>query len=289
MRTLGGIEAGGTKFVCAVGRPPDELELIEIPVTTPEQTIAQVLEFFKDRPPVNAIGIASFGPVDLDPNSATFGYITWTPKLAWRNFDFASAIRRALRVPVAFDTDVNAAALAEWRWGAAQGLETYLYLTVGTGIGGGGMANGRLLHGRMHPEVGHVRVPHDRERDPFPGNCPYHGDCLEGLAAAPAIEARWGQDPRCLPGDHPAWDLEARYLALGLVNSICVLSPERIILGGGVMTREELFPMIRGNIAELLNGYLDAPDIVPPSLGSRAGVLGAMALAEAMLNKEAAS
>jgi len=289
MRTLGGIEAGGTKFVCAVGRPPDDLELMEIPVTTPEQTIALVLQFFKARPPVNAIGIASFGPVDLDPQSATFGYITWTPKLAWRNFDFAGAIRRALRVRVAFDTDVNAAALAERRWGAAQGLETFLYVTVGTGIGGGGMSNGRLLHGRMHPELGHLRVPHDRERDPFPGNCPYHGDCLEGLAAAPAIEARWDQDPRGLPDDHPAWDLEARYLALGLVNSICVLSPERIILGGGVMTREELFPMIRGNVAELLNGYLDACDIVPPSLGARAGVLGAMALAEAMLNEEAAS
>ena len=289
MRTLGGIEAGGTKFVCAVGHPPDALEFAEIPVTTPGETIGLALDFFKARPPVNAIGIASFGPVDLDPASPTYGHITWTPKLAWRNFDFADAIGRALRVPVAFDTDVNGAGLAERRWGAAQGLETFLYVTVGTGIGGGGMANGRMLHGRMHPELGHVRVPHDRERDPFPGNCPYHGDCLEGLAAGPAIEARWGRDPRRLPDDHPAWDLEARYLALGLVNAICVLSPQRIVLGGGVMAREELFPMIRGNVAELLNGYLDAPDIVPPSLGSRAGVLGAMALAEALLNEEASN
>ncbi|HTS47292.1 MAG TPA: ROK family protein [Bryobacteraceae bacterium] len=289
MLALGGIEAGGTKFVCAAGHPPDDLELAEIPTTTPEQTISRVLEFFKARPALRAIGIASFGPVDLDPSSSTCGFITWTPKLAWRNFDFAGSVRKALRVPVAFDTDVNAAALAEGRWGAAQGLDTFLYLTVGTGIGGGGMANGRLLHGRTHPEMGHVRVPHDMARDPFPGNCPYHGDCLEGLAAAPAIQTRWGQDPSSLPDSHPAWDLEARYLALGLVNAICVLSPQRIILGGGVMTRQQLFPMIRGNVAELLNGYVDAPDIVPPSLGSRAGVLGAMALADAILADSAST
>ena len=284
MLSVGGIEAGGTKFVCAVGHPPDELELFEIPTTTPVETIARILDFFRPQQPLRAIGIASFGPVDLDPLSATFGYITWTPKAAWRNFDVAGSIRKALSVPVAFDTDVNAAALAESRWGAAQGLDTFLYLTVGTGIGGGGIVNGRLLHGRMHPEMGHVRVPHDLARDSFLGSCPYHGDCLEGLAAGPAIRARWGQNPACLPDNHPAWDLEARYLALGLTNAICVLSPQRIILGGGVMAREQLFPMIRGNVAELLNGYIDAPDIVPPSLGSRAGVLGAMALAEAMAN-----
>jgi len=289
MLALGGIEAGGTKFVCAVGHPPDELELAEIPTTTPEQTIGRVLEFFKARLPLRAIGIASFGPVDLDPLSATFGFITWTPKLAWRNLDFAGSIRKALHAPVAFDTDVNAAALAESRWGAAQGLDTFLYVTVGSGIGGGGMANGRLLHGRMHPEMGHLRVPHDLGRDPFAGNCPSHGDCLEGLASAPAIQARWGQDPSCLPDNHPAWDLEARYLAFGLVNAICVVSPQRIILGGGVMAREQLFPMIRGNVAELLNGYVDAPDIVPPSLGSRAGVLGAMALADATLADSAST
>lgn len=289
MLSLGGIEAGGTKFVCAVGHPPDELELAEIHTTTPEQTIARVIEFFRARSPLRAIGIASFGPVDLDPTSPSFGFITWTPKLAWRNFDFAGSIRRALRVPVAFDTDVNAAALAERRWGAAQGLDTFLYFTVGSGIGGGAMANGRLLHGRTHPEMGHMRVPHDLERDPFPGSCPYHGDCLEGLAAAPAIRARWGQDPSCLPDSHPAWDLEARYLALGFMNAICTLSPQRIIGGGGVMAREQLFPMIRGSVAELLNGYVEAPDIVPPSLGSRAGVLGAMALAEAMLIADSVS
>lgn len=289
MLALGGIEAGGTKFVCAVGHPPDDLELAEIPTTTPEQTIGRVLEFFKARARVRAIGIASFGPVDLDPVSPTFGSITWTPKLAWRNFDFAGSIRKALHAPVAFDTDVNAAALAEHRWGAAQGLDSFLYVTAGSGIGAGGMVNGSLLHGRMHPEMGHVRVPHDLVRDLFPGNCPYHGDCLEGLAAAPAIAARWRQDPACLPDSHPAWDLEAHYLALGLTNAICVLSPQRIILGGGVMTREQLFPMIRGKVAELLNGYIEAPDIVPPSLGARAGVLGALALAEAIPTAETMS
>jgi fructokinase len=287
MLTLGGIEAGGTKFVCSAGHPPDELEMAEIPTTTPEETIGRVLEFFRPRLPFRAVGIASFGPIDLDPSSSTFGFITWTPKLAWRNFDFVGSIRKALRAPVAFDTDVNAAALAENRWGAAQGLDTFLYVTVGTGIGAGGLANRRLLHGRMHPELGHVRVPHDLGRDPFPGNCPYHGDCLEGLAAAPAIQERWGQDPSCLPDSHPAWDLEAHYLALGLMNAICVFSPQRIILGGGVMSRETLYPMIRGNVAKLLNGYVDPPEIVPPSLGSRAGVLGALALAEALPSEEA--
>ncbi|HLG99718.1 MAG TPA: ROK family protein [Bryobacteraceae bacterium] len=285
MRVLGGIEAGGSKCVCALGHAPDDLEVSEIATTTPEQTIGRVIEFFKVRRAVHAIGVASFGPVDLDPESATYGHITWTPKLAWRNFDIAGMIGRALHVPVAIDTDVNAAALAERRWGAAQGLADFLYITVGSGIGAGGMANGRLMHGRMHPEFGHVRVPHDWERDPFRGNCPYHGDCLEGLAAAPAIQARWGQDPACLPDNHRAWDLEARYLALGIVNAICVLSPQRVILGGGVMARAQLYPMIRGTVAELLNGYLDAPQIVPPSLGSRAGVLGAMALADAALGE----
>ncbi len=240
----------------------------------------RVVEYFRSRPPVGAIGIGSFGPVDPNPQSKTFGYITSTPKLAWRNFDFAGAIRQALGVAVAFDTDVNAAALAEHRWGAAQGLDDFIYVTVGTGVGGGGMSNGRLLHGRMHPEMGHIRVPHDRARDPFAGNCPYHGDCLEGLVAAPAIQARWGQPPHLLPAGHPAWKLEAHYLALGLANWICSLSPMRIILGGGIMQHVELFEMVRSEVTGLLNGYVESPEIVPPALGARAGVLGAIALAE---------
>jgi len=190
-------------------------------------------------------------------------------------------------LPVAFDTDVNAAALGEARWGAAQGLDTFLYLTVGTGIGGGGMANGRLLHGLIHPEMGHIRVPHDLRADPFSGGCPFHGDCLEGLASGPAMEARWGRRAETLPPEHAAWDLEAHYIALGLATWICTLSPQRIILGGGVMRQVHLFPRIRAQVLALLNGYIQAPEImervaeyiVPPGLGGDAGVLGAIALA----------
>jgi len=280
MPRLGGIEAGGSKFKCAAGSGPGDAEIAEFPTTTPQETIGRVAEFFRTREPVEAIGIASFGPIDPNPQSPTFGYITSTPKPGWRNFDFAGAVRDALGIPVAFDTDVNAAALSESRWGAARGLGSFLYVTVGTGIGGGALIDGRLLHGRLHPEMGHLLVPHDRVRDPFGGSCPYHGDCLEGLAAGPAIQARWGLAAHLLPDGHPAWDLEADYLALGILSWTCVLSPERIVLGGGVMQREELFPKIRLRVGELLNGYLESPEIVPPQLGTRAGVLGAIALAD---------
>jgi fructokinase len=256
----------------------------EFPTTDPAETIARAIEFFQSGQPVDAMGISSFGPIDPDPQSPTFGYITTTPKRSWRNFDFAGAIRAAIPAPVAFDTDVNAAALAEFRWGAARGLRSFVYLTVGTGLGGGAMVDGRLLHGRLHPEMGHIRIPHDRARDPFPGNCPYHGDCLEGLAAGPAIAERWGNEARLLPDGHPCWNLEAEYLALGAVNLACLLSPQRIVLGGGVMQREELLPRIRGRVSELLNGYLDPPEIVPPGLGTRAGVFGALALAALVLD-----
>ena len=283
MPKCGGIEAGGSKFVCAVGSGPGDLDLAEIPTTTPQETMRGVLEFFGRRGHLDAVGIGSFGPIDPDPHSAAFGYITSTPKQNWRNFNLAGPIRAALQAKVAFDTDVNAAAFGEFRWGAAQSLDTFLYLTVGTGVGGGGMAGGRLLHGRSHPEMGHLRIPHDREHDPFAGNCPYHGDCLEGLAAAPAIEARWATPAHGLPAGHPAWDLEAHYLALGIANLTCALSPQRIILGGGVMRRNELYPMVRSKLKDLLNGYVDAPEIVAPELGARAGVLGAIALAQAIL------
>ncbi len=278
MPRVGGIEAGGTKFACAVGSHPGDLDVVEIPTTTPDETIGRVTKFFKARA-VKTIGIGSFGPIDPNPQSSTFGFITSTPKQAWKNFDFAGAIRHALGVDIAFDTDVNAAAFGESHWGAARGLDTFLYLTVGTGIGGGGMVNGRLLHGQTHPEMVHIRIPHDREKDPFPGVCPYHGDCLEGLACAPAIRARWGQPGEELPDDHAAWELESNYLALGIVSWICTLSPERIVLGGGVMSRALLYPGIRAKVGGLLNGYVQPPEIVPPLLGNRAGVLGAIALA----------
>jgi len=293
MNTLfGGIEAGGTKFVCILGSGPDDVRAeARFPTTIPEETIQQAVGFFRrqqaEHGELAAIGIASFGPLDLDRDSLTYGFITSTPKPGWSNTDFAGAIRRALSLPVGFDTDVNTAALAEWRWGAARGLDTFIYLTIGTGIGGGGMVNGHLMHGLIHPEMGHLRLPHDRQADPFAGICPFHGDCLEGLASGPAIERRWGQPAETLPPEHPAWALEAHYLALGVVNWIYTLSPQRIILGGGVMQQAHLFPFIRQEIQTLLGGYLHSPAIlehmdvyiVPPALGKRAGVLGALALA----------
>ena len=269
--------------MCAIGSGPEDAEFAEFPTTTPQETMARVIDFFRTGAPVAALGIASFGPIDPNPNSPTFGYITSTPKPGWRDFDFAGTVRRALKIPIAFDTDVNAAALAESRWGAARGLANFLYVTVGTGLGGGAFIDGRLLHGWQHPEMGHLRVPHDRERDPFPGHCPYHGDCLEGLASGPAIEARWGKAAHLLPDGHAAWDLEAEYLALGIANWTCTLSPQRIVLGGGVMQREELFAKIRDQVAAVLNGYREPPELMAPQLGKRAGVLGALVLAGALV------
>jgi fructokinase len=294
MPLFGGIEGGGTKFVCAVGTGPDDLRAeTRFPTTTPAETIGRAIAFFQEQAqqePLAALGIASFGPVDPNPASSTFGYITTTPKPGWAQTDFAGQISRALGLPVGFDTDVNVAALGEHRWGAAQGLDTFIYLTIGTGLGGGGLVNGQLMHGLIHPEMGHIRPPH-HPNDPYPGACPFHGDCLEGMAAGPAIEGRWGQRAETLPLDHPAWEIEAYYLAQGLVSFICTLSPQRIVLGGGVMEQAHLFPLIRRKTQELLNGYVQAPEIleridqyiVPPKLGPRAGVLGAIALAQKQL------
>jgi fructokinase len=291
MSIYGGIEAGGTRFVCAIGSGPDRLEVTSFATTTPGESIDRAIAFFQQhqrRKPLSAVGVGSFGPVDLDATSPKFGYITTTPKPGWANTEFRGRISRALGVPVEFDTDVNAAALGEATWGAARGLRTFIYVTVGTGIGGGGMVNGQLLHGLLHPEMGHLRVPHDLDKDPYPGACPFHGDCLEGLAAGPALLGRWGHRAEDLPADHPAWELEAQYLALGLANLICTLSPQRIILGGGVMQRIGLFQMVRRNVQQVLNGYLQVRAIleqidqyiVPAALGDRAGVLGAIALAK---------
>lgn len=289
MTLYGGIEAGGTKFICALGTGPDDIRAeTRFPTTSPEETFGRAIDFFEAHDQVAAIGVGSFGPIDPRPGSPTFGSITSTPKPGWKETDFVGALETAFDVPVGFDTDVNAAALGEHRWGAARGLETFIYLTIGTGIGGGAMVEGELLHGVMHPEMGHIRIPHDRERDPFEGGCPYHGDCLEGLANGPAIEARWGVRGEHLPQDHPAWDLEATYLAHALVNYTLTLAPQRIIMGGGVMAQEQLFPLIRAKVLALLNGYFQVAEvteqideyIVPPGLGSRAGVLGAIALAQ---------
>jgi fructokinase len=288
---VGGIEAGGTKFVCAVGGGPDSIAArIEYPTTSPSQTIGRAVDFFREqakRHRLAGIGIGTFGPVDLDPRSPTYGHLTSTPKESWERTDMVGPVRAALGLPVALDTDVNVAALSEKRWGAARDVETFVYLTVGTGIGGGGMVEGRLIHGLMHPEMGHMLIPHDRQADPYAGLCRFHGDCWEGLACGPAIEARWGTKGQHLPEDHPAWPLEARYLALGITSLINALSPERVILGGGVMQQAWLLPMVRRDVAALLNGYLRLPAIlehmdgyvVPPALQRDAGVLGAMALA----------
>ncbi len=290
-RLFGGIEAGGTKFVCGVATSGGRLTArTEFATTSPRETIDRALAFFDgqaNRHLISAIGIASFGPVDLNPASLHWGYITSTPKEGWRNVDLAGSVRQAFGLPVAFDTDVNAAALGERQWGAAHGLDTFVYVTVGTGIGGGGMVGGRRVHGVLHPEMGHMRIAHDLSADPFPGSCPFHGDCWEGLAAGPAIEARWGSKGQELPADHEAWQLEAQYLALGVNNLVCALSPQRIILGGGVMRHANLFTLVRRRTLELLNDYIQAPEIlnriddyiVPPALGDNAGVLGAIALA----------
>lgn len=214
MSLIGGIEAGGTKFVCAVGSGPNDIRAEHrFPTTTPEETLAQAIAFFQaqegEHGRIAAIGIAAFGPLDPNPASPTFGYITTTPKPGWANADVVGVIKTALGVPVGFDTDVNGAALGEHRWGAAQDVDTFIYLTIGTGVGGGVMVNGRLLHGLIHPELGHISLPHDWAQDPYKGRCPYHGDCLEGMAAGPAIGERWGQPAFELPADHPAWELEA--------------------------------------------------------------------------------
>jgi fructokinase len=286
--TYGGLEAGGTKWVCAIGTGPDDVAgTVTFPTTDPEETIGRAAEFFGSNGSLAAVGIGSFGPLDVRESSPTWGRITTTPKPGWANTDLVSALRTALGVPVAIDTDVNAAALGEQRWGAAAGLETFCYITVGTGIGGGGMANGRLLHGLLHPEFGHMRVPHDRDRDPFEGACPYHGDCFEGLASGEAIRARWGKPAQELESEE-VWQLEAEYLALGLVNVVCTLSPQRIVLGGGVMKQPpNLYALVRTRLRELLAGYVAVPElgerideyVVKPALGDRAGVLGAIELA----------
>ena len=285
----GGIEAGGTKWVCAVAdRPAELLKTEAFPTTGPGETVRRAVRFFTENGPVGALGVGAFGPVDIRPASPTWGTITTTPKPGWADTDLVAPLRAGLGVPIALDTDVNAAALGEWRQGAAAGLDTFCYITVGTGIGGGAVAGGRIVHGLLHPEFGHMRIPHDRARDPFDGICPYHGDCLEGLASGEAIRQRWGRAGQELSGS-AAWELEAEYLALALVNVICVLSPQRIIIGGGVAKQPRLLPLARQRVRELLAGYLRAPEltepdaieryIVPPGLGDSSGVIGAIELA----------
>jgi len=283
MSYYGSIEAGGTKFVCAVGNEKFEIiHRVSFLTTTPEATLAQVFDFF-DQYELSAIGIGSFGPIDVNPESPTYGYITTTPKPHWGNFDFLGALKKRYPVKVGWTTDVNAAALGEQIAGAAKGLNSCLYLTIGTGIGGGAVINGQLLSGHSHPEMGHI-ILHPHPEDTFEGFCPFHQNCLEGLAAGPAIEKRFNTKAELMDQDHPAWKFEAYYLAQALMNYVLILSPEKIILGGGVMNQRHLFPMIRKELKKLLNGYVALPDlenfIVPPELDNNAATIGCFILAQ---------
>ncbi|WP_040212867.1 ROK family protein [Clostridium polynesiense] len=291
---LGAVEAGGTKFVCAVGNENGEvLERIRIDTTTPEETLSKVFEFFKERE-VEAIGLGFFGPLDLNEKSETYGYITTTPKEAWRNYDVLGAFKDNFQLPVVLDTDVNAACMGEAVWGAAKGLKNCLYLTIGTGVGGGAMVDGNLVHGMLHPEMGHILLRRHSDDD-FQGICPWHKDCLEGMVSGPALIKRIkGKDVMELKEEDEVWEFYAYYLAQALVNYILILSPEKIILGGGVMKQEHLLKKIQFKVKELLADYVAHDNvkdgiegyIVLPGLGDNAGISGGLALAKkALLNK----
>ena len=282
---FGAIEAGGTKFVCAVGDNNGQIfEKVQFPTTTPEETMEQVIEFFS-RFNLRAIGLGSFGPCDVNSESITYGYITSTPKLSWRGYPILKTLEESFNIPIGFSTDVNAAALGEVTFGAAKGLDSCLYITVGTGIGAGAVLGGKLLQGLSHPEMGHVIVRR-HSNDTYPGKCPYHRDCLEGLAAGPAIEERWEKTGIELVNRPEVWELESYYLAQALVHYILILSPKKIILGGGVMKQKQLFPLIYRDVKKLLNKYIEIPQlsdeiekyIVPAELGDLAGITGALLL-----------
>ena len=294
MALFGGIEAGGTKFICAIGSSPEDIQAeVRYPTTQPEETIGKAVDFFrqfmvKNHVHLQGIGIGSFGPLDLNRGSPNYGSISATPKPGWSDTPIVRMVEEKAGIRATLDTDVNAAALGEGTWGAARDVDDFIYITIGTGIGGGLIVNNKPQHGLVHPEMGHIRLPHDLETDPFKGICPFHGDCFEGLASGPAIQTRFKQPAETLPEYHPAWEVEANYIALALHNFICTLSPQRIILGGGVMQNHHLFPMVRLKVTQFLNQYVQAVEIlqnidryiVPPALGGRAGVLGAIALAK---------
>src|SRR5215211_7242128 len=290
-KLYGGMEAGGTKFVCVVASGPgDIVDEIRYTTTTPQQTLWRAVQVFKPfvaSGQVSVIGVGAFGPLDLNPESPTYGSIAATPKPGWSQTNVLGILRGGLGVKIAFDTDVNVAGLGEYKWGISKGFDPSLYLTIGTGIGGGYIKDGKSLIGLLSPEMGHLRIPHNRELDPFVGNCPFHEDCFEGLASGPAIEKRLGIPGARVPEKDPFWNLEAAYIASALMNYILTLSPKKIVLGGGVMQREFLFPKVRWRVRELLNGYVASKSvveniedyIVPPGLGNQSGSLGAIALA----------
>lgn len=288
---LGALEAGGTKMVCAIGDETGKIyEQVSIPTRTPEDTIPEIIDYFQ-KAQIEALGIGCFGPIDPDKRSDTYGYITSTPKLAWANYNMAGVLEEALNCPVGFDTDVNGSVLGEVTFGQAKGKNCVVYVTIGTGVGAGIYMEGKLLHGMLHPEAGHVLI-RKREDDPYPGKCPYHRTCLEGMAAGPAVEERWGKKAIELKDRKEVWDLEAYYIAQALTGYILTLSPEIIILGGGIMHQEQLFPMIRSYVKEMLNDYIKTEElkniesyIVPASLKDDQGIMGALELGRRALEE----
>ncbi len=281
----GALEAGGTKMVCAIGDENGRiLEQVSIPTRTPDETMPAVIDYFKDKD-IKSLGIACFGPIDLDKDSDTYGHILITPKLPWRDYDIVGVMKEALGVPIGFDTDVNGSLLGEVTWGSAKGLSDALYITIGTGVGGGIWSNGGLVHGMLHPELGHMKLI-KAPNDTYEGRCPYHKCCLEGLAAGPAVEERWGANARELVDRDEVWELESDYIAQALTNLILTISPKKIILGGGIMHQEQLFPLIRKKVLDNLAGYLVTKElddidnyIVPAGLNDDQGIMGAVKLA----------
>ncbi|MFZ1247352.1 MAG: ROK family protein [Leptotrichiaceae bacterium] len=285
MAIMAAVEAGGTKFNCGLGDENGNIiDQVSIPTTTPEETMKKVIEYFKDKK-FDVMGVGSFGPIDPIKGSKTYGHITKTPKAYWSDYNLIGELKKHFDVPMEFDTDVNGAALAEAWWGAGKGFKNVMYITVGTGIGAGATVDGKMLQGLTHPEMGHISVKRHPE-DTFEGTCSFHGDCLEGMAAGPAIEKRWGKKGIELAEDNRVWEMEAYYLSQALVNYILILSPEKIIMGGGVMKQKQLFPLIHKNVKEMLNGYVDKKEILEdienyiiyPGLGDYAGFIGSFAL-----------
>lgn len=283
---LGVIEAGGTKIIVGIGDEHGTLHEVEFfPTKGPEETVEKIGQYFADKT-IDALGIGTFGPADLNPESETYGYILDTPKPGWSMFPLLDRIKEYVDVPTVFDTDVNGAALGEMMWGAAKGLDSCLYMTIGTGVGGGFCHKGELLHGMMHPEMGHLLLRRHPEDD-YKGHCPFHGDCFEGMACGPAIEDRWNQKAYDLPIDHQAWEMEAYYIAQALMQYVLVLSPEKIILGGGVMKQKQLFEKVHVYLKSMMKAYIKNPllgkaidkYIVYPALGDNSGTYGALALA----------
>jgi len=281
---IGALETGGTKMVCAIGDENGNIyEQESFPTLTPQETMPALYEWFKTRE-IDALGIGSFGPVDLRKDSSTYGYITSTLKPGWQNTDVVGAFK-ALEVPVGFDTDVNASALGEHTWGVGRDVHSMIYITVGTGIGAGVIVDNRLLHGMMHPEAGHILITRHENDLKYRGHCPFHDNCFEGLCAGPAIEERWGKPASELMDNAQVWNLEAYYIAQACVNYAMTYSPQKIILGGGVMHQTQLFPLIRKEFVKLLGGYIKTREIfdidnyiVMLSLDDKQGIMGALCL-----------